>query len=242
MSTPAIIAVKTGDMLRSIYCHNNGYLYGVGRCLLGHYNTQDAAEHLVALGDLSSVGPRLAPAPGEPHSFDHPAPGVTVAYHRDRGEDGNEAWECNLTKMSMGEIAAKLATAWYLYVFLDGYWFYRTKSGRLERLTLKNTRAPRRNKEANSALKFRVKYAGDVHTELVKSGFTPKGAAELLEHCPDADDAQVVHGAWKYIPFYKWTSRGVIECQACKAVFEGSIGFNYCPNCGAKMDGGENHA
>lgn len=38
-------------------------------------------------------------------------------------------------------------------------------------------------------LEKRVKYAGDIHTELVKAGFTPNGAAELLNHVPDAHTA-----------------------------------------------------
>lgn len=54
-----------------------------------------------------------------------------------------------------------------------------------------------------------------------------------LEQAQDNTNvAPVVHGKWKYLPFYKRTSMGVIECQACKAAFEGSIGFNFCPNCG----------
>lgn len=42
-------------------------------------------------------------------------------------------------------------------------------------------------------------------------------------------------GKWKFIQFYRGTSRSVVECSECKGVFEGSIGFNYCPNCGIKM-------
>ena len=42
-------------------------------------------------------------------------------------------------------------------------------------------------------------------------------------------------GEWMFKPFYKGTSRGVIECQKCKGAFEGSVEFNFCPNCGAPM-------
>ena len=42
-------------------------------------------------------------------------------------------------------------------------------------------------------------------------------------------------GEWMFKPFYKGTSRGVIECQKCKGAFEGSVGFNFCPSCGAPM-------
>jgi Zn finger protein HypA/HybF involved in hydrogenase expression len=30
----------------------------------------------------------------------------------------------------------------------------------------------------------------------------------------------------------------VMQCSLCKEYIEGSHGSNYCPNCGAKMDGG----
>lgn len=65
-------------------------------------------------------------------------------------------------------------------------------------------------------------------------------AAGLLRVAPTADVAPVVHGRWsdagfgelpKHAP-YGWA------CSAC-----GGISFNneyiYCPNCGAKMDGGQ---
>jgi hypothetical protein len=64
-------------------------------------------------------------------------------------------------------------------------------------------------------------------------------AAGLLRVAPAADVAPVVHGRWsdagfgelpKHAP-YGWA------CSVC-----GGISFNneyiYCPNCGAKMDGG----
>ena len=151
MSTTSIIAVKTGDLLRTIYCHNDGYLYGVGRCLLENYNTQEKAEALVALGDLSSVGPRLAPEAGEPHTFNRPAQGVTVSYHRDRAEEGTEAWTVNLKEVNLGEIVENLDDSGYLYVFMDGQWFYRDEDGRLVALTKDNTRAPWDTQEAQEA-------------------------------------------------------------------------------------------
>lgn len=68
-------------------------------------------------------------------------------------------------------------------------------------------------------------------------------AAQMLEKLPAADVAPVVHGWWsdagfgelpKHAP-YGWA------CSVC-----GGISFNneyiYCPNCGAKMDGGADHA
>jgi transposase len=43
----------------------------------------------------------------------------------------------------------------------------------------------------------------------------------------------VVHGRWRIIDF-----AGAVECSVCgEEVYEES---NYCPNCGAKMDGDGN--
>ena len=50
---------------------------------------------------------------------------------------------------------------------------------------------------------------------------------------PAADVAPVVHGRWI-------SHKGYCECNLCHNLF-GSY-FNYCPNCGAKMDGGDNDA
>lgn len=71
---------------------------------------------------------------------------------------------------------------------------------------------------------------------------TPEEFAEYLYELPAADVAPVVHGRWsdagfgelpKHAP-YGWA------CSVC-----GGISFNneyiYCPNCGAKMDGGADH-
>lgn len=76
---------------------------------------------------------------------------------------------------------------------------------------------------------------------------TVETAKRLIRHAltaaPAADVAPVVHGRWsdagfgelpKHAP-YGWA------CSVC-----GGISFNneyiYCPNCGAKMDGGADHA
>ena len=63
-----------------------------GATLAAHYTTPEKIAALIALGSLSVLAENLAPAEGQAHSFDHKADGVTVAYHRDRGEefDGGE--------------------------------------------------------------------------------------------------------------------------------------------------------
>lgn len=59
---------------------------------------------------------------------------------------------------------------------------------------------------------------------------------EAIERTVTEDVEPVGHSKWVFRPFYNGTSRGVIECQNCKGVLEGSVGFNYCPNCGFIMD------
>ena len=47
---------------------------------------------------------------------------------------------------------------------------------------------------------------------------------------PPADVAPVRHGRWKRY------GRNLGECSNCGEIV--NIRYNYCPNCGAKMDGG----
>lgn len=50
---------------------------------------------------------------------------------------------------------------------------------------------------------------------------------------PAADVAPVVHARWKCRG-----DCGVTECSACGWSIEEYVGdYDYCPNCGAKMDG-----
>lgn len=65
----------------------------------------------------------------------------------------------------------------------------------------------------------------------------------ILKKVPTADVVEVRHGEWQYeqldeYKFYK------VTCPYCDAYYMGNYDayndpddFNYCPNCGAKMDG-----
>lgn len=70
--------------IKSIYCHFDGYLQGVGNQLKENYDTREKVDEVIALGDISYLAEKLVPR-GH-HTFDIPEEGVTVAYHRDRGE------------------------------------------------------------------------------------------------------------------------------------------------------------
>lgn len=120
MGTRSAIIVKVGKEYKGIYCHWDGYPtgnVGVGHLLHTVYNTQEQAEAIVALGDLSSLREKLYPEPGTVHTFDKQQEGVTVAYKRDRGEHGQGA-KVGDTPDSVSE---RIDCA-YIYVFRRGSW------------------------------------------------------------------------------------------------------------------------
>lgn len=89
MSTHSSIAVLHKDgSVSEVYCHFDGYPEGVGKFLKTHYNTQELADALVALGDMSYLAEKILPI--GIHSYDKPESGVTVFYGRDRGEDNTK--------------------------------------------------------------------------------------------------------------------------------------------------------
>ena len=64
-------------------------------------------------------------------------------------------------------------------------------------------------------------------------------ASEILS-LPAADVAPVVHGKWVLDRWPSWPHR---ECSRCKIMIPRTKEvadqyWQYCPNCGAKMDGG----
>ena len=86
MATRSRIGIELENgRVQSIYCHFDGYYKGVGQELMDSYTDREKVEKLIALGALSYLKAEVDPT--GPHSFDNPQDGVTVAYHRDRGED-----------------------------------------------------------------------------------------------------------------------------------------------------------
>lgn len=90
MGTKSNIAIeRTNGAVDVIQCQYDGYPGYNGAMLLKHYNTPERVRELIKLGDISYLAENLAPT-GK-HSYDKPQNGVTVAYGRDRGEDGTDA-------------------------------------------------------------------------------------------------------------------------------------------------------
>lgn len=60
---------------------------------------------------------------------------------------------------------------------------------------------------------------------------------EAIDSIPAADVAPVVHGRW--IPFHSEIAGDIQYCSACEIGFAAKT--DYCPHCGAMMDGGADH-
>ena len=76
-------------------------------------------------------------------------------------------------------------------------------------------------------------------------GFTREAIKDMLDDAPTVDAVEVVHGRWEA---YKPESRGYafgFTCSNCGVTTyldyaQKVCDYNYCPNCGAKMDGDGN--
>lgn len=71
-------------------------------------------------------------------------------------------------------------------------------------------------------------------------------AEQLLDEIPAADVSPVVHGRWEREPssYWRWTTSGAVAVtrttyRCCLCGRGTAVRSNYCPNCGAKMDGVE---
>jgi hypothetical protein len=63
-----------------------------------------------------------------------------------------------------------------------------------------------------------------------------------LAAIPAADVAPVVHGRWDAQKYWKYENKHSIQyhtnrCSLCHCDVSSRLLYNYCPNCGARMDG-----
>ncbi len=121
MGTRSRIAIKNTDgSIKSIYCHWDGYLCGVGKTLLENYKDENKIKELIALGDISSLSENINPPEGITHTFNYPCDGVVVAYHRDRGWNFHDR-----TCVDENDLMNYFndSDEEFLYLFKDGKWF-----------------------------------------------------------------------------------------------------------------------
>jgi len=131
MGTRSRIGVMHGDVVKSVYCHWDGYLEHNGAILQEHYNSAKANE-LVSLGDLSSLRPEI----GVEHAFSHfdtemsqeeyseKFGNMCTFYGRDRKETGTE-WKVAHTFEEFLEQVENCCGEYY-YIMRDGVWYYGT--------------------------------------------------------------------------------------------------------------------
>jgi hypothetical protein len=129
MGTRSRIGVMHGDIVKSVYCHWDGYLSHNGTILQKHYDSSKANQ-LVALGDISSLGKDI----GEKHAFDtyHLSPedrkqheldhgDSTTFYGRDR-EEVNVSWQVSHTFLDFLSLVEGCGAEYY-YIMRDGEWY-----------------------------------------------------------------------------------------------------------------------
>jgi hypothetical protein len=137
MATRSRIAIETTDafgnkVIKSIYCHFDGYPSGVGKTLMENYQDREKVESLISLGDISFLMEEIIPT--GPHSFNSPQPGVTVAYHRDRGEDFRPPRiNASVSEFFLSDIQE------YGYLFTEeGEWLFKSSSRSQDPMTLES--------------------------------------------------------------------------------------------------------
>ena len=129
MGTRSRIGVMHGDKVKSIYCHWDGYLEHNGAILQEHYDSA-RANHLVALGDLSSLRPEIGEEhafsqfelpPEEVEAFKTKTENWCTFYGRDRGESGTE-FKVAQTFAEFLEQCDNSGAEFY-YIMRDGTWY-----------------------------------------------------------------------------------------------------------------------
>lgn len=128
MGTMCVIAAKCKDGYKAISVHFDGYLEHAGALLVRNYNTEAKVKKLIALGDLSSLGPSIG------HQFDtndnvmHSALSniQCIAYHRDGGR------QLHIFKSPTIRDLFDNGTyyhAYYVYVWDGNDWWYHRDAG-----------------------------------------------------------------------------------------------------------------
>ena len=113
MSTRSNIAIEDPKTkkVKVIYVHSDGYPYGVGKCLVDHYNKRDVAELLFQHGDASYLGDTI-----DECSF----------YSRDWDRKEEKARTYRDEWMFMSDMRGDVFIE-YIYLFKDNKWHVSTQ-------------------------------------------------------------------------------------------------------------------
>ena len=104
MGTRSRVGVMHGDVVKSVYCHYDGYLEYTGRILQEHYGSAEAND-LVSRGDNSGVQKTVA----------------EMNFYSQRGETDVD-WRVANTFEEFLEQVDRCCGEWY-YIMRDGVWY-----------------------------------------------------------------------------------------------------------------------
>lgn len=102
MATRSTIAVIRDDgTIRSVYCHFDGYLEGVGETLNNSYNSRKLAEQIVAHGSIKSLEKEIE----------------QTVFFNDEGEPRHQFFT------NFDEYIENCKYKEFNYIFMKGKWF-----------------------------------------------------------------------------------------------------------------------
>ena len=104
MGTRSRVGVMHGDVVKSVYCHFDGYLEYTGQILLKHYDSTKA-NFLVSLGDNSGVKETVE----------------EMNFYKDRGEE-DVSWQVAHSFEEFLEQVDRCCGEYY-YIMRDGVWY-----------------------------------------------------------------------------------------------------------------------
>ena len=106
MATRSLIGIKLEDnIVKTIYCHWDGYPAHAGKLLVDNYSTPATITELMELGDLSS----LAESPDQ-----------CKAYHRDRNEPWGMVEPRDVNASEMVSVGKEYGVD-YVYMYNENY-------------------------------------------------------------------------------------------------------------------------
>lgn len=104
MGTRSRVGIMHGDVVKSVYCHYDGYLSCTGQILQQHYDSVKT-NALVARGDNSGIKEELD----------------DMNFYADRGEE-NVSWQVAHSLEELIE-QTNACSGEYYYVMKDGVWY-----------------------------------------------------------------------------------------------------------------------
>lgn len=123
MSTRGLIAIEDSDKkVRAIFVQSDMYVEYAGQILHEHYNSEEKAYALLALGSLSAIRERLSPESGETHNYDKPAQDICIAFHRDRGDQFSAPTVFENAKTMQKNILGEYWAS-YCYLYRNNQWY-----------------------------------------------------------------------------------------------------------------------